>query len=993
MASGPTRSGDDRSEARRPGTESGIGPPESGAGGARRRDKGAVKAAKQRARAEAAAGKERAKDEAARARRLAQAAKQQAKAEAAAGKQRAKDEAARARRLAQAAEQQAAAGDRSDKKEAKAQARAAAAGDRSDKKEAKAQARQQAKAGDRSDKKEAKAQARAAAAGDRSDKKEAKAQARAAAAGDRSDKKEAKAQARQQAAAGDRSDKKEAKAQARQQAAAGDRSDKKEAKAQARQQAKAGDRSDKKEAKAQARAAAAGDRSDKKEAKAQARAAAAGDRSDKKEAKAQARADEAQDKARDKADKAQDKAEAREEKRTARLDAYAAKERVKIERAEQRATKRARRRGPAAARAAAQMSARKRARAEVVNAKNRARLESATAREQAKLESAAAREQAKIDALAAKAGTRAPVTEAPPPAGADPGGAEGEPAAAAAPVPIPARRLRRQRRRAWSGIEVDGTTVRVVEIDGDEIVWFHTYEGNSASYALEQWRSSMGLRRRRPWIVWAGGHSHFERLEIPALPDNVLSEYIAVNVADKLPLEAGEYVTAAAEGAYRAIPRIMSVVAIETAALQDLWPFLEDASVDLVPAEFILGADGLFLAVRNSCAVLVLAEEGVLVAGRELACGGLDVLEAQLSDSGPEGEARLAAVLEGNGHDPSPEPDTEAPYDQSPEPQSQTDTYTEELVSEVRSTMEFWQSQGLSVPSEVLVCGRGAALPGLHDRFEAASVRSSPTAPPEGARNLDVLPAAQRQAYYGAIGALVNAPVLSVSIANPLVVSAKAHAKLIGRRLRSATAAAAAVALIVWFGVLPVIRSNQEAAAAEAEALRTIEELGDVGETFALFNELVTIDSSLRALHAGEPDWEVLLGAISLTAPEGTEFETLVLESVPCPAPRSSPRDSEQQSADQEAAADDRAAAVEQPDPGCILAGMDTALPQQDFLLVADWIRNLEDISGFDVLPDTLVVSRYEEERATMPFDVQFALRLPNEGAFRTPRDLLGGEG
>ena len=545
------------------------------------------------------------------------------------------------------------------------------------------------------------------------------------------------------------------------------------------------------------------------------------------------------------------------------------------------------------------------------------------------------------------------------------------------PVPMPLRRLRRLRRRARTGIEVDGTTVRVVEMDGSEIVWFHTYEESSASRALDQWRWSVRYRSKRPSIAWAGGRTHFLQLDVPDIPERALGEFVAVNAAGELPLDVEDYAIAAVDVGREDGVRTMSVTTVERVALDDLWSFLVEASADIVPSEFTLGADGLFLAARDSCAVLVLVEEGVPSVGRELTCGGLDRLKARLEETADDDGAGPADMVEGPGGAlPSP---GQQPNDQQHRARSLLGAYIQALVSEVQSTIEFWQSRGISVPSEVRIQGSGAALPSLHERFEAASVRSSPALAPAGVTNLEVLPDTHRIAYYGAIGAVVNQPDLTVMVANPLVTTAKAKARLARQRVLLAAAAAAVVGLIVWQGVVPVIRSNQAADRATAEWLATSEELSGVPEAFVLLEEVLAVGDSVDALHQHEPNWEVVLEAIFVTAPAGTAFLSLSLDSGPC----TNSQPLERQAVPPEA----------EPAPSCIYVAMDAYLPEQDLLLAAEWIRNFESVSGFGVVPGSLTVSSDDEERAASPLHVAFTLRFPNEGAYRIQRLLPGGGG
>ena len=90
-----------------------------------------------------------------------------------------------------------------------------------------------------------------------------------------------------------------------------------------------------------------------------------------------------------------------------------------------------------------------------------------------------------------------------------------------------ARKLHKQRRRARVGIEVDGQTVRIAEVHGDELVWVHTYDPDvSVPDALENWKS--GQKRARSstvTVTWAGPRSYLRRLDKPQVPAKALKQF------------------------------------------------------------------------------------------------------------------------------------------------------------------------------------------------------------------------------------------------------------------------------------------------------------------------------------------------------------------------------------------------------------------------------------------------------------------------------------
>ena len=703
-----------------------------------------------------------------------------------------------------------------------------------------------------------------------------------------------------------------------------------------------------------------------------------------------------------------------------------------------------------------------------------------------------------------------------------------------------ARKSRRQRRRPRIGIEIDGQTVRVAEVHGDHVVWFGTFGPDiGVEEALEQWESTRKrARSARLTVTWAGPRSYLRRLDVPQLPGRATSEYIATHIADQLPLRAGTYVLAGAAGGDTGA---MSVTAIETAALSDLWKPLAERSVGLEPAEYVVGSDGLFLSVRNSNAVLILRQAGVPVAVRDLGCGGIDRLVEQLSWGNQDGSARLDALLNpeappdgpDTAPDAGPEPEpaspppgtseppdddpfgplpgedrftpppgafdpsasdpfgspadevplgpppgedpfapptdwrasdhpppgavdppedapfgspaTEDPFVPPPEsdpfvPPPESDPfappaggdpfappagddpfappagddpfappagvdpfapgadddpfsapsgpapaggfdltsdvqaatvandYLTSLVTETRATVGFWQSQGLTVPSEVEAYGFGAALPGLYGRFESVGVRCSQAALPAhvgvGARS-----ASELAAYRGAIAAAVNPSGLTVSIDNPLVVISKAKSQARVARLRVAAVVATAAAAAVWFLVLPYREATQDLEDARAEADRLATEAERLGIIDVFVSELQDAQAVLASLHVAEPRWVAPVKALAATAPPGATFQSLSLATSACPA---------------EGASGFTGGSVGG-DFACVDVNMATSIPGQDFTDVGEWMRRLEAIEGMTVWPSPLSANESEPDAS---MSVSFTMRLPNEPPYRVPRTV-----
>lgn len=545
------------------------------------------------------------------------------------------------------------------------------------------------------------------------------------------------------------------------------------------------------------------------------------------------------------------------------------------------------------------------------------------------------------------------------------------------------------------GIELDGATARVVEIDDREIIWYGTFEGANAADAVSRWQESRPSRFREASVAWAGPGNCFRQLDVPEIPASALGEYLAVSLADQLPLPPDHYVmAAAAAGGWRGGPQTASVVVTESSRLGSAWPLIHDLPAGVTPAEFTLSTDGLHLAARNSCAVLMLRYGGVPVAVRELACGGSDAFASRLSGRRQPTQADAEIV----------------------------DAYAAALAEEVRVTAEYWRNQGHTVPSQLQVQGPNASLPRLGEVLFDAGFETTKVPIPSGIDFPHSIAERELVTYHGALSAALSAPNLDVAVRNPHAQRTReAVAQRRVRRLASIAIVGALVLFAAWAAV-PYYLSRINVADARGSHRSAVAERASLEDINALSSQIITLGDSLSALHVGEPNWSALLGPLLDTAPPGSDFETLSLVPQACPSVAPSAveepgteyefgppiDDSEGQSDPQPdfgPPIDDTGSSagpgspldvgpslpssgVDTTTPGwmCIGVTFDTSLPAQDLFLVSRWIAELERTYRFDVLPSTLIIAEKKEQRAVLPFDVSFTMRVPNEAPYRTPR-------
>ena len=765
------------------------------------------------------------------------------------------------------------------------------------------------------------------------------------------------------------------------------KSDKKLAQAQAKQErerAKQQAKLDEKAAKEQAKEAAAQAKLDEKAAKEQAKQAAVDEKRAAKEAKEaaarakeQAKLDEkaakAQAKLDEKAAKEQAKQAAVDEKRAAKEEKEAeaqAKQSTKRAKPEHRATRQDKRAAKKAASEAKQAEKAQKRAADKSKKPEKAQERAAAEADKPKKAKKADKPKKPKKAKKADRAQKKPST--------------------GKKVPrqerAEARAFAKRRRGADVGIEVDGQVVRVVEVHDGEIIWTQTYGRDiSARDSIQQWLDDRPGKRRHwsaPTVSWAGPGTHLRLIEVPEGAEDLRPLLIGL-VKDDLPLRPGSYQLAAVEehstlveesldlGDFSALFQTMSVTAIDHQPLGELWQVLHDCDAGLIPAEYALGADGLALAVRNSKTTAVLCRGGVPVASRDLPAGGLDTLTDQLSSLAAGDFSRVESVLRGERPSPAPAdaaaPDPWGSSDAEPfgwdgvaeqaEPDdallSTTDAFVSEIASEVRASVGYWQHQGLSVPSDVVVLGPGAQILGLSDQLDLVGLRTVEAELPEGA-DWGETATASKQAFHGAATAAVGDADLVLEIQNPIKQQQQARERALRVRSRRVALVGAVIVAAAWFLMRPYLeaRAELEDVSDQREQLAsTISRVADVEDRV---RQLSAASASVLALTAAEPDWVSAFDALRSVAPTESEFLSLELGLQTCRTESGSEASADQAAAEEGGDADAAPASIDH--SACIGAQMTVILPEaetspQRLASMAAWVARLEALGGAEVWP------------------------------------------
>ncbi len=439
------------------------------------------------------------------------------------------------------------------------------------------------------------------------------------------------------------------------------------------------------------------------------------------------------------------------------------------------------------------------------------------------------RRQAKASAVAAE-----PVPE---PAVADQFSAE--------PAPLAGRRF---------GVDLDGSTVRVVEVDGVTVLSFATYQGNTAADAFAQFVDTKP--QGQIVVAWADGDVHLRRVPLPNLPTVALRAGLLDGIEETLPMAPGTAAVAARVTASRAGDGyVASVAATDRHALAELWSMVSVPGARVVPAPLLFAEDGLYLGLRDGGAQLLLAAGGAAIATRNLSAGGLVTVRDELADGDQSPEERLTTIARGGTR-------------LDPGAASAVDRYAQAISDEVRRTADFWSRQGLAVPAEIYVHGQGIALPNLAGKLlDAAFLAKAAPVPSiglEAIARVDV-----PRAYMALLATQFNAGVQVIAdLPDPLA------AERVRRRTEKARTSGRLVLVgagaLALAGVLagPVVLAKRDLSHARSELSGAQTELDSLRSAVQLADAVSRGRRAYRSAVTDEVDWRVYVEKLLDSAPK-----------------------------------------------------------------------------------------------------------------------------
>ena len=276
------------------------------------------------------------------------------------------------------------------------------------------------------------------------------------------------------------------------------------------------------------------------------------------------------------------------------------------------------------------------------------------------------------------------------------------------------------------GAEMDGSTLSVVRVEDNTVVYYERFSHLSGTAAAAMVRQML-TGHDRAVLSWASAGVATRRVPVPAMVERKMDAAIREVINRHIP--AGSELPGAGLVQSRpGSPRPTAMVgAITSDSARVLRHEIGNAQCSLMVAPFTLSHDGMYLAIRESCAELTLVRGGIPVTTRQLTGGGLSAwseIEPMLLSQGSLSVENTAALRR----------------------------YLASLSREVYRTIELWERNGDTCPRSVWTFGVGATLPHLPAFLKNVGVTVVPA--PIGS-NLDVgiIPQAERLAAFGALAA------------------------------------------------------------------------------------------------------------------------------------------------------------------------------------------------------------------------------------------------
>lgn len=280
--------------------------------------------------------------------------------------------------------------------------------------------------------------------------------------------------------------------------------------------------------------------------------------------------------------------------------------------------------------------------------------------------------------------------------------------------------------RSFIGAEIDGSTLRIVRLEGRTVVYFEKFHQLTNSAVASTIRRNSG-KKAKAVLSWGSSGVTMHRVPAPGVVARKMQPVISELINRHLP-SGSELPGAGLVQSRFDVARPMAMVgAITSESARTLRYELANSNCGLIVAPFSLNHEGLYLAIRDSCAEMTLVRGGIPISSRLLNCGGVSL------SSHVESVAQTNSLF-------------------SAENVSSLRQYLASLAREVHRTIELWDRNGDGCPRDIWTFGTGATLPQLPAFLENVGVTILP-APISSGIDVSQIPEAERLSAYGALAA------------------------------------------------------------------------------------------------------------------------------------------------------------------------------------------------------------------------------------------------
>lgn len=401
-----------------------------------------------------------------------------------------------------------------------------------------------------------------------------------------------------------------------------------------------------------------------------------------------------------------------------------------------------------------------------------------------------------------------------------------------------------------TGVEIDGTHVRVVQVNG-AAASYEEFEGASQAEAINSWIKKRGKPDKDTVVCWSGPAT-MRPVDIPVADESVLRALVLDAAPRALSSATGMVVSGVVSSDPDGSEQQALIGAVDVEDMRSVYRGLGDgARVMLSGFAFPQAEDGVYLAVRASCVDMTQVEGGYINGFRVLDVEGIDVLAQAIQAAGSTKEVALQKM----------------------------EDYGDRLTDQVRETNRQWARDKRTAPKSnvIYVHGIGVDVPGLREKLEAdTGKRILP--PPIAKVDLSQLAGQAHKAAQAIFAATTGAARLpAIWLVNPEIEQAKAlKAERDKKRVTTVGIAIVAVAVLAFiafpFGAararLASAHSDYDTAKKKFQAVQQFDRLG---------YQVTAAEGENRRIEDAEPAWSRVVEFIFANVPPGTAFNTLSL--------------------------------------------------------------------------------------------------------------------